>query len=312
VPVDPAFAPILESIASMPPPPPGSDPVAAARAGTDAMFVHPSPPEVNVVDRTIPGPGGDIPVRVYTPVDAATPTGVLVYFHGGGFVAGSIASHDGTVRELAAQAGCIAVSVDYRLAPEHPYPAAFDDCVAALAWVAEHAPELGGDPDRLAIGGDSAGGNLCAAVALRNRDVAGPALKLQLLVYPVIDPACATESMAANATGFMLTADSMRWMWQTYAGDGGLDENDPYLAPVAAKDLRGLPPAVVVTAEFDPLRDEGEAWARRLEEAGVPTTLVRYDGQIHGFFSMYALAPQAKVATGVAADALRRALEATV
>jgi len=128
----------------------------------------------------------------------------------------------------------------------------------------------------------------------------------------VIDPACTTESMTANANGFMLTADSMRWMWHTYASDGGLDENDPYLAPAAAKDLRGLPPAVVITAEFDPLRDEGEAWARRLEEAGVPTALTRYDGQIHGFFSMYALAPQAKVATEQAADALRRALGPSV
>ncbi|HEX7095791.1 MAG TPA: alpha/beta hydrolase [Acidimicrobiales bacterium] len=308
MPLDPCFKTLLES---MPPPQPGADPVAAARAGTEAMFVHPSAPPMRTEDRAIPGPAGAIPVRVYTPdsTDSA-PRGVLVYFHGGGFVAGSIASHDGTVRELAAGAGCIAVSVEYRLAPEHPYPAAFEDCVAALDWVFANAPEIGGDPARVAIGGDSAGGNLCAAVALHNRDRGGPKLAFQLLVYPVIDPACDTSSMHDNGTGFMLRADAMRWMWEVYAGSAGVDENDPYLCPVAAKDLSGLPPTLVITAELDPLRDEGEAYARRLQEAGVPTRMSRYDGQIHGFFSMYALAPQARVAADEAARALREALQA--
>jgi acetyl esterase len=295
---------MLESIAAMPPPPPGHDPVAAARAGTEAMFVHPSPPAVTIVDRTIPGPAGDIGVRIYTPDGLTTPAPVLVYFHGGGFLAGSIASHDGTVRELAAGAGCIAISVDYRLAPEHAYPAAVDDCMAGLAWAASHAGELGGDPARIAIGGDSAGGNLCAAVALRNRDQAGTPLVFQLLVYPVIDPTCATGSMTANAAGYMLTSDSMRWMWQTYLA--GAPTDDPYVCPGAAKDLRGLPPTLVITAEFDPLRDEGEAYGAALAAAGVPTVVSRYGGQIHGFFSMYALAPQAAVATGQAVRALQR------
>jgi acetyl esterase len=296
---------MLESIAAMPPPPPGNDPIAAARAGTEAMFVHPSAPTVATVDRVIPGPDGEVPVRIYTPEGLSTPAPVLVYFHGGGFLAGSITSHDGTVRELAAGTGCVAISVDYRLAPEHPYPAALDDCMAALSWAASHAAELGGDPTRIAIGGDSAGGNLCAAVALRNRDEGGPAVVFQLLVYPVIDPACTTGSMTANATGYMLTSDSMRWMWQTYLA--GASTDDAYVCPAAAKDLHGLPAALVITAEFDPLRDEGEAYARALVDAGVPTVVSRYGGQIHGFFSMYAVAPQAKAATDEAVRSLRRA-----
>jgi acetyl esterase len=310
VPVDPSFSPILEAIASMPPPPPGNDPVVAARAGTGAMFVHPSPPDVIVEDRMVPGLEGhaDVPVRIYTPHGLDGPAGVLVFFHGGGFLAGSIDSHDGTVRELAVGAGCVAVSVEYRLAPEHPYPAALDDCLAALRWAAAHASEIGGDPARIAIGGDSAGGNLAAAVALRNRDEGGPSPVFQLLVYPVTDVGCATPSMTANATGYMLTADSMRWMWATYLGEAAADAgSDPYASPAAAADLAGLPPALVITAEFDPLRDEGEAYGAALAAAGVPTEVVRYDGQIHGFFSMHALAPQSKVAIDVAAEALRRA-----
>jgi acetyl esterase len=307
VPIDPAFTPILESIAAMPPPPPGSDPVAAARAGTGAMFVHPSPPDVAVHDLSIPGPASEIPVRVYAPHDVERPCGVLVYFHGGGFVAGSIDSHDGTVRELAAGARCVVVSVEYRLAPEHPYPAAIDDCLAALRWVMANTTAVGGDPDRIAIGGDSAGGNLAAAVALRNRDEGGPALALQLLVYPVTDVRCATPSMTDNATGYLLTADSMRWMWSMYLADAAtVAADDPYASPAGASDLAGLPPAMVITAEFDPLRDEGEAYAARLAAAGVPTEVTRYDGQIHGFFSMHALAPQSQAAIDAAAGALRR------
>jgi acetyl esterase/lipase len=308
VPVDPAFAPMLESIAAMPPPPPGSDPVASARAGTAMMFTHPSPPDVGVEERVLPGPSAAIPVRVYTPRDLDAPAGVLGYFHGGGFIAGSVDSHDGTVRELAAGAGCVAVSVEYRLAPEHPYPAALDDCLAALHWVAANAAEIGGDPGRIAIGGDSAGGNLAAAVALRNRDEGGPALAFQLLVYPVTDVACVTPSMTENATGYMLTADSMRWMWSNYLAGGVADAaTDPYASPAAAPDLAGLPPAMVITAEYDPLRDEGEAYAARLLAAGVATDVIRYDGQIHGFFSMHALAPQSKAAIDAASGALRRA-----
>jgi acetyl esterase len=306
--VDPAFAPVLQSIAQMPPPPPGHDPVAGARAGVEATFLHPAAPDVAALDRTIPGPAGPIPMRVYTPRDAHGALPVLVFFHGGGFLAGSLDSHDGTARELCSRAGCVVVSVDYRLAPEHPYPAAVDDCHAALAWARANAAEIQGDPSRIAIGGDSAGGNLCAAVALMNRDRGGPPPALQLLVYPCVDSACESPSITANGAGYMLTADAMRWMWATYMGADG-DHDDPYVAPIRAKSLGGLPPAVVITAEFDPLRDEGEAYGRALARAGVPTTVSRYAGQIHGFFSMYALAPQARVATAQAARSLRSAFD---
>jgi acetyl esterase len=323
MPVDPAFLPLFERAAAAPPPAPDSDPVALARAGTDAMFVHPAAPAVETIDRTIVGPdGNELPLRIYRPTapggavagestaDAsgvpAAPLPLLVYFHGGGFIAGGLASHDGTVRELTVRTGCVSVAVDYRLAPGHPFPAAVEDCIRALHWAVDNADSLGIDPERVAIGGDSAGGNLAACVAIANRDRHGPALVAQLLVYPVIDPACATASMARNGSGYLLTADSMRFMWSCYLADAA-DRSDARANPLAASTLEGLPPATVITAEYDPLCDEGESYARALAAAGVPVTCSRYAGQIHGFFSMYALAPQASVATEQAARALRRA-----
>jgi acetyl esterase len=227
-------------------------------------------------------------------------------FHGGGFIAGSPDSHDGGARELCALAPAIVVSVDYRLAPENKFPAAAEDCHAALLWAAAHATELGGDSTRLAITGDSAGGNLAAAVALMNRDRGGPALALQVLVYPVIDPACATPSATANGEGYLLTTASMKWMWSLYV-NGADDYANPYAAPIAASSLAGLPPALVITAEFDPLRDEGEAYGRALEAAGVPTTISRYDGMIHGFASCFDITPRAREAAGEVARALQAA-----
>jgi acetyl esterase len=310
MPLDPSFRPVLDAIAQRGAVAPGDDPVAAARAGIGAMFTHANAPAVQAVDRTIPGPvgfGGEIPVRIYTPdnpTGAALP--IVVLFHGGGFIAGSPDSHDGGTRELCAQAGAIVVSVDYRLAPEHKFPAAAEDCHAALLWAAEHAAELGGDATRLAITGDSAGGNLAAAVALMNRDRGGPPLALQALVYPVIDPACATPSAVANGEGYLLTTASMKWMWSLYV-NGAEDYANPYAAPVAAASLAGLPPALVITAEFDPLRDEGEAYGRALEAAGVPVTITRYDGMIHGFASCFDITPRAGEATGEIARALKAA-----
>ena len=309
MPLDPAFAPLLARLADTPPPVGDVDPVVAARAGTAAMFTHPTAPDVAVVEHTIAGPdANDIVLRVYRPRDAAADDALplLVFFHGGGFIAGSLDSHDGTARELTARTGCVTVSVDYRLAPEHRFPCGLEDCVAALAWCAAHPAELGADVSRIAIGGDSAGGNLCAATALANRDRFGPEIVAQILVYPVIDPSCCTPSMVHNGAGYMLTADSMRWMWSQYLAAPG-DVANAYAVPSRAASLAGLPPAVVVTAELDPLRDEGEGYARQLIAAGVPVVCSRYGGQIHGFFSMYALAPQAAVATEQVARALRRA-----
>jgi acetyl esterase len=259
-------------------------------------------------DRTIPGPdGNDVPVRIYWPVDEAPSLPVVVFFHGGGWVFGGIESHDATVRSLVDQSGFVFVSVDYRLAPESRYPAAADDCYAATVWVADNAESLGVDPARIAVAGDSAGGNLAAVVALMARDRNGPALAFQLLVYPCTDMEPARYgSYHENARGFFLTSEAMHWFYDHYAGDA--DRKHPYLAPINEADLAGLPPALVITAEFDPLRDEGEAYARCLREAGVPAESVRYDGQIHGFFSMTTTLERAKDAQAAAAAALRGAL----
>jgi acetyl esterase len=282
--------------------------VEEARAAIQAVALAAGAPEpvAKVEDRMVPGPKGEIPVRIYTP-EGAGPFPILVYFHGGGWTIGSLDTHDGSCRQLCNAAGCVVVSVDYRLAPEHPYPAAADDAYAATRWVAANARALGGDAKRIAVGGDSAGGNLAAVVSLMARDSGGPPLVFQLLVYPVTDaPTANHPSYRENAEGYFLTRDMMFWFWNHYCGKG-LDPADPYACPLNAKDLRGLPPAYVVTAEFDPLRDEGEAYAAKLSEAGVPTTLKRYAGMIHGFFGMSALLTQARVATREAAEALRAA-----
>ena len=282
----------------------------AARAMFRQMELGGEPEAVEAVaDRTIPGPASDIPIRVYTPKGGST-LPVLVFFHGGGWVICDLDTHDGVCRALANAAGCIVVAVDYRLAPEHKFPAAADDAFAATEWVAEHAVEIGGDPSRVAVGGDSAGGNLAAVVAQMANDRGGPKLAFQLMVYPVTDYNFDTASYRENAEGYMLTTDAMKWFWTHYLPDAkaGLD---PRASPLRADDLSGLPPALVITAEFDPLRDEGEAYAARLADAGVAAKSTRYDGMIHGFFSMSALLPQGRQAIDEAAAALREAFAAT-
>jgi acetyl esterase len=235
---------------------------------------------------------------------------MLVYFHGGGWVIGNLDTHDGVCRQLCNAAHCVVVSVDYRLAPEHPYPAAAEDAYAATRWVAANAAAIGGDPARIALGGDSAGGNLTAVVTLMARDRGGPPLVFQLLVYPATDaPTADHPSYRENAEGYFLTRDMMLWFWNHYCGSTP-DLTDAYRYPLRAKDLRRLPPAYVITAEFDPLRDEGEAYAARLREANVPVRLKRYAGMIHGFFGMGALLTQAREATKEAAEALRSAFAA--
>ena len=244
--------------------------------------VAPRPNIAVVKDLEIPGPAGRIPARVYRP----TPQGelpVLVYFHGGGWAICSLETHDTTCRELANGAGCAVVSVDYRLAPEHRFPAAAEDCFAATGWVAKNVAAIGGDASRIAIGGDSAGGNLCAVVALLARDRGGPRLCHQLMIYPVTEYAFDTPSYRENAEGPLLTREAMRAFWKLYLAREE-DGRNPYASPLRAADLAGLPPAHVITAEYDPLRDEGEAYARRLEAAGVPVVVRRYDGMVHGFF----------------------------
>ncbi len=236
-----------------------------------------------VEDRGLPGPAGEIPIRVYRP-STEGPLPVCVFFHGGGWVMGSLDTHDGACRRLARHSGCLVISVDYRLAPEHKFPAPVDDCIAALEWIAGHAEELGADPARLAVGGDSAGGNLAAVLAQVARDKGGPPVKFQLLLYPPTTVDYAAPSMKENAEGYLLTVQGMTWFFNHYL-NGSAEAESALVSPLKAESLAGLPPAHVVTCAYDPLRDEGEAYAERLREAGVPTTLTRYEDMIHGFLT---------------------------
>ena len=255
----------------------------------------------DVRDTTVPGPAGPIPVRIYTPKGSGVfPT--LVYYHGGGWVIGGLDVVDGLCRSLANRAHAVVISVDYRLAPEHPYPAAVEDAYAALTWVADNAAGLNIDAERLAVGGDSAGGNLAAVVALLARDQNGPPLIYQVLLYPATDFLRGTASYRDNGDGLFLTTDLMNW----FEGHYRATADDWRASPLRASDLTGLPAALVVTAEFDPLRDEGKAYAARLREAGVETEMRRYDGQIHGFAANLAgVMKQGHVAVEDIGDRLR-------
>jgi acetyl esterase len=245
-------------------------------------------------------------LRIYTPLSEG-PFPLLVFFHGSGFVLCSLNTHDGMCRNLCAGADCVVVSVDYRLAPEHKFPAALDDCVFATKWAVEQAAELNADTDRIVIAGDSAGGNLAAAVALRLRDEGGPPRRGQLLIYPVADyHTPGTRSYEENADDYGLTRQTMEWFWAHYLNDANEAAN-PYAAPLKAPNLHGLPSAFVMTAQYDPLRDEGEAYAERLRAAGVPTKLSRWDGMNHGFLFWVGLIDKAGEAVAEACAWLRQA-----
>jgi acetyl esterase len=310
MPLDPQVKVLLDQMAAMGGAPLEQMTPEEARAMFGAVAAMAGPPEevAAVEDRAIPGPDANqIPVRIYTPAGGTAPRPVVVYFHGGGFVIGNIESHDATCRQLANLAEAVVVSVDYRLAPEHRAPAAAEDCYAATKWVADNAAALGVDPARLAVAGDSAGGNLAAVTALLARDRGGPAVKFQLLIYPVTDLTLSQPSIEENGEGYMLTAAGMRWFADHYLGAGG-DDKAAIVSPLHADDVSGLPPALVLTAEFDPLRDEGEAYAARLEEAGGRVTVKRYDGLIHGFFAMGMVLDAAKAAVPEVAEQLKAAL----
>jgi acetyl esterase len=266
----------------------------------------PEEPVAEVQNRTVPGPGGPIPIRLYRPVKKDT-LPALVYFHGGGFVICNLDTHDRQCRALANASGCAVISVDYRLAPEHKYPAAVEDAYAATKYVAEHAAEFGVDPNRIAVGGDSAGGNLATVVSLLSRDRGGPRLKFQLLIYPMVDFYDQSPSMQHYSKDYFLTREGMDWFTESYLPnrEAGLE---PSASPTNATDLRGLPPAMVLTAECDPLRDQGETYARKLQGAGVAVELKRYEGMFHPFFQFGAILDTAKVAMKDAASAVREAL----
>jgi acetyl esterase len=260
-------------------------------------------------DRTFEGPGGPLRVRILTPVDAPVgPLPAIVYFHGGGFVIGSPESHDVTCRLLANTAGARLFSVDYRLAPENKFPAAVEDCLAATEWVAANARDLGIDPSRLVVAGDSAGGNLAAVVAQISRDRAGrPPVAFQILIYPVTDASGETDSKRELAAGYMLDRETIDWFHECYASDPA-DWADPRLSPLRAEDFSKLAPAYVVTAGYDPLRDEGAAYAEAMRLAGVEVTHVDYEGMIHGFFNMTGVIDESRAAIEAAAAAMRRAI----
>ncbi len=259
----------------------------------------------SVGDLVIPGPHGWLPMRAYAPrTDRALP--VVAYLHGGGWTVGSIASFDGVARELAVACGALVVSIGYRLAPEHPFPAPVDEAVAALRWLADHAGSLGGDGSRLAVAGDSAGANLATVAARRLRDDGGPALRMQALVYPACDAALDTPSAERFAEGFGFTAAAMQRFWDLYLD--GADGDHPDASPLHAHDLAGLPPAFVATAAADVLRDEGEAYGAALRRAGVRTAIRRYPGTVHGFWRWPARTNASRRAIGEVGAALRASL----
>ena len=305
MPLDPQAKAVMDQVAALGFPAVHTVSPQQARANAQARPRAAGPEVARVEDRTIPGPDSQLSVRIYTPLGSG-PFPALVWFHGGGWVVGDLESADATARHLTLGAGCVVVSVDYRLAPEAKFPGPAEDCYAATQWVAEHAAEIGVMGNNLAVGGDSSGGNLAAAVCLMVKDRGGPPVGMQLLVYPVTDRNFQTDSYVENAEGYNLTRDTMIWYWDQYLASDA-DGNNAYAAPQQAQDLRGLPPALVITAEYDPLRDEGEAYAHRLEAAGVPTTCTRYPGMIHGFFGMSAAVDKGKDAVAQASAALTAA-----
>jgi acetyl esterase len=280
----------------------------AAQAEVMAALAGPIQEVVRVEDRTIPGPAQPIPIRVYWP-EAGKNLPALVYYHGGGWVFGTLDSFDRTLRSLANAAGCVLISVDYRLAPENKFPSAVEDADAALRYVAEHAGEFDIDPNRIAVGGDSAGGNLAAVACIMARDRGGPPIAFQLLVYPVTDYGDDRPSLQEFAQGYFLTRPMMDYFWDHYLARPE-DGRHPHASPMKAESLAGLPPAMLISAECDPIRDQGEAYAQRLRASGVPVSAKRYDGAIHAFFNLAGVIDAGKQAIEDAGAALKSALRA--
>jgi acetyl esterase len=310
MPLDPQAQRVIEAMAALNLKPVEESTPAEARESirTRTAALGPFPEVAAVTDHRVPVAGGEITVRAYSP-GGPGPHPALVYYHGGGWVIGDLYTHDGLCRSLSAAAGCAVLSVDYRLAPEAKYPVPVEDSYAALLWIVANAGRLGIDRRRIAVGGDSAGGNLATVMALLARDRRGPALALQVLIYPVTDHDLDTVSYRENATGYVLTRDAMRWFWDHYLAHEA-QGREPYASPLRAPSLAGLPPALVITAEYDPLRDEGEAYAARLRDAGVPVTLTRYPGMFHGFVRLTKFLDQARTAVDEIAGSVQKAFAA--
>jgi acetyl esterase len=308
MPVDPQIQALLDRGTGVPAT--HTLPVAEARRQYEARIALMAPPAqvAKVAERCIDGPAGLLKLRIYTPAGRG-PFPLLMFFHGSGFVLCSIDTHDGMCRNLAAGIGCVVVSVDYRLAPEHKFPAGLDDCLTATRWAAAHAAELGIDPTRIMLAGDSAGGNMAAVTAIRIRDESGPTLCGQMLLYPVTDyHTPGTPSYAENADGYGLTRDTMEWFWGHYLKDPAEAEN-PYASPLRAPDLTRLPPAYVMSAEYDPLRDEAELYGERLRAARVPVEISRRPGMNHGFLFWVGVVAAADAAMSEACAWARQAFQ---
>ncbi len=284
MPVDPQVQEVLDQIAALGLPPHYE--VGAVQARENAKLrPRPPGPDVAAVENTVvAGPGGDVPVRVYRP-EGDGPFPMLVWIHGGGMVVGTIETCDAACRRICLDAGCVVISPAYRLAPEDPFPAAPEDCYAVARWAAENAESLRGDASRLAVGGESAGGNLAAVVSMMARDRGGPAIVHQTIVNPMLDLDFDTASYLSNAEGYFLTRRTMMWYWEQYLSRPE-DADDPYAVPMRADDLSGLPPALLLAGEYDPLLSETQAYAERLNAAGVPSIFSYYAGASHNFYSM--------------------------
>ncbi len=308
MPLDPQIDELLDEMRAQGAKPFEELSVTEAREAAWAFADLQGPPEevAAVAHRFITTPTADIAIRVYTPYGEGPFPG-LVYFHGSGWVVLNLEVCDTTVRALANSTGCVVVAVNYQKAPEHPFPIPFEDCWTATRWTAEHAEELGIDGSRLGVVGDSAGGNLAAAVALAARDAGGPALAFQALIYPAVDHGWDTASAHENAEGYLLQRASMEWFWNHYT-PGGRDAGDWRASPLRAADHSGLPPAFIATAEFDPLRDDGRAYAAKLRQAGVPVSYSEYAGMIHGFYWMQGISDVAKQLHAELAREVRTAL----
>jgi acetyl esterase len=308
MPLDPQAQKVVDTIAALNLKPITDSTPAEARESmrTRTAALGPVEEVPAVADHRVPVEGGEITVRLYAPAGVG-PHPVLVYYHGGGWVIGDLYTHDGLCRSIVNAAGCAVASVDYRLAPEFKFPVAVEDSYAALRWVAANGPRLGLDSARLAVGGDSAGGNLAAVMALLARDRRGPRILLQVLVYPVTNYDFGPASYTENATGYVLTTEDMRWFWRHYLSREE-QGREVTASPFRAKSVADLPPALVMTAGCDPLRDEGDAYAARLRDAGVAVTLSQYPGMFHGFLRMTRILDQARAALDEIASALRKAL----
>jgi acetyl esterase len=311
--LDPIMKAFLDQLSLQPGPKMHELPASAARMMFAAIMEMTGPKDVpigKVANLVCPGPGGDIPLRIYTPVaPAAEALPALLFFHGGGFVIGNIDTHDGLCRMIANEAGVRVIAVDYRLAPEHKYPAAIEDAYAALSFVEANASELGVDANRIAVGGDSAGGQMTAVLTQMTKAKGGPSIAFQLLFFPVTQIGEETSSLNNFGEGYVLERAGLEWFYKSYV-PADADRKDPGLSPLYASSFEGLPPAYLTVAEFDPLHDEGLEYGRKLKAAGVPCEIVDYPGLVHDFIYFQSVLPQAAVALKAAAQALKKGLKA--